>query len=186
MKKKEIRKAIKTVYSELWEMLALYEKTDGFNKVPAGEGDEDIWEYMGDRLLDVRKSVDMFFLGEEEISRELHQIINETEYFIRQYEIPGVSARWKEINPRLIYFDCSFMIMESDPELYKKISRGQTEVSLSTYPDEELIKEKKEYFKRIEEINERNNLRYSEERIFQNELHRTLKLLFKEAFQKYL
>lgn len=31
--KKEIRKSIRKVYGSLWDILALYEKTDGYNTV---------------------------------------------------------------------------------------------------------------------------------------------------------
>ena len=44
----EIRTSMKTVYGMLWEVLALYEKTDCYNKVPEGEKEDDIWDYMGD------------------------------------------------------------------------------------------------------------------------------------------
>ena len=49
----EIRTSMKTVYGMLWEVLALYEKTDCYNKVPEGEKEADIWDYMGNKLLDV-------------------------------------------------------------------------------------------------------------------------------------
>ena len=44
----EIRTSMKTVYGMLWEVLALYEKRDCYNKVPEGEKEDDIWDYMGD------------------------------------------------------------------------------------------------------------------------------------------
>lgn len=44
----EIRTSMKTVYGMLGEVLALYEKRDCYNKVPEGEKEDDIWDYMGD------------------------------------------------------------------------------------------------------------------------------------------
>ena len=44
MKEKEIRSSIKTVYGMLWDVLALYEKTECYNKVPEGEKEADIWD----------------------------------------------------------------------------------------------------------------------------------------------
>ena len=41
MKEKEIRSSIKTVYGMLWDVLALYEKTECYNKVPEGEKEAD-------------------------------------------------------------------------------------------------------------------------------------------------
>ena len=52
MMENEIRTSIKTVYGMLWDVLALYEKTDGYSEIPKGEKGDDIWDYMGDKLLD--------------------------------------------------------------------------------------------------------------------------------------
>lgn len=51
MMQNEIRTSIKTVYGMLWDVLALYEKTDCYNKVPEREIGTDIWVFMGDKLL---------------------------------------------------------------------------------------------------------------------------------------
>lgn len=51
----EIRTSIKSVYGMLREVLALYEKTKCYNLVPAGEKEQDIQKYMGNKLLEVRK-----------------------------------------------------------------------------------------------------------------------------------
>jgi hypothetical protein len=59
-------------------------------------------------------------------------------------------------------------------------------VKLSLYPDEKLIAERKKYFEEIHRKNEENNLRYSQERIFQNEMINTLKLVFENDFAEYL
>lgn len=192
MKKREIRNAIKIVYQELWALLSLYEETDCFNLVPKGgrkidnPDEEDAWNFVGRKIREIRKSVDTLLLGEQEVAKKLNQIIDETEYFTRQYEVPGVVTRWKRINPQLVYFDCAFDLMEKSPEAYMEMRRGLTDIHLSCYPDSELVKKRNAYFASIREKNERENLKYSEERIFQNELLNTLTLLFEDAFQKYL
>jgi hypothetical protein len=185
MREKEIQSAIKTVYGKLWDLLSLYEVTDCFNEVP-DKADKDIWNYLGKRLLDIRKDVNMLFLGQQDIMEKLTRIVDETEFFIRQYEVPGAVMRWKQVNPRLLYFDCTFEIMEEDPETYKMSRRGLTDVRLNCYPDEELIKDRKAYFRSIEEKNNQANLRYSEKRLFQNELLHTLTILFEADFEEYL
>lgn len=185
MKEKEIQSAIKTVYGKLWDLLSMYDVTDGFNKVP-DEADNDIWDYLGERLLDIRKEVNMQFLGQQSIMKKLTRIVDETEYFIRQYEVPGVVIRWKQINPQLLYFDCAFKIMEEEPDTYKRLCRGLSNCRLACYPDEALIANRKAYFKSIEEKNNNDNLRYSERRIFENELLNTLTILFETDFEEYL
>ena len=59
-------------------------------------------------------------------------------------------------------------------------------MELSCYPDEELEKAREEYFENLEEQMEEHNLRYSEERVFQDEVQRTLLLVFEEDFKEYL
>lgn len=74
----EIRTSIQTVYGKLWDVLALYEKTGCYNKLPEGESGGDIWDYMGDKLLEVRKTIDMLFLGEDNVKGKLIRIVDET------------------------------------------------------------------------------------------------------------
>lgn len=182
----EIRTSMKTVYGMLWEVLALYEKTDCYNKVPEGEKEADIWDYMGDKLLDVRKTIAALFLGEKELREKLNYIVDETEQFVRSYELPGVVKRWKQINPQMLFFDRAFDLMEICPDEYKEISRGLTEVRLSCYPDESLIEERKRYFAVAKKKIEDGNLQYTEDRVFQDELLRTLTLVFEYDFKDYL
>ena len=57
MRANEIRTSMKTVYGMLWDILALYEKTDCYNRVPKGEPEVDIWDYMGDKILEARRTI---------------------------------------------------------------------------------------------------------------------------------
>ena len=186
MMAKEIRESIKTIYGMLWEILALYEKTDCSNKVPENETEKDIWDYLGDKLMSVRKNIDMLFLGQEEPAQRLREIVDETEAFVRRYERPGVVKRWKRINPQILFFECSFEIMEKFPEVYKEISWGLSNLKLACYPDENLIAARKKYFAEANRKIEEGNLQYTEERVFQNELLRTLTLVFEHDFKEYL
>lgn len=182
----EIKKSIKTVYGMLWDVLGLYEKTECYNKVPENEQKADIWDYMGDKLIDIRKEISILFLGNEEISVKLNQVVDETEQFVRSYEVPGVVKRWKEINPQILFFDCAFDLMKECPDMFKKISWGLTELKLSCYPDETLVVARNMYFdSSIRKIVD-GNLRYSKERVFKDELLRTLTLVFEHDFKDYL
>lgn len=186
MKQSEIQVAIKNVYGMLWELLALYEKTECYNVLPKGAKEDDIWEYMENRLMAVRKETNCLFLGEESLKKKMLQIVDETEKFVRSYELPGVVKRWKQINPQILFFDCSFDLMEECPELYQQISLGLCECRLNCYPDETLVAARKRYFANAKKKNKEDNLRYSEERVFQDELQRTLTLVFENDFREYL
>lgn len=182
----EIRTSIQKVYGMLWEIIRLYEKTECYNKVPEGDKEMDIWQFMEEKLAEVRKEVSTLFLGNEKLYAKLNRVVDETEYFVRSYESPGVVKRWKQMNPRLIFFDCAFDLMEESPETFQEISWGLADVRLSCYLDETLVKARNSYFANIKKKNEDGNLRYSEERIFQDELLRTLTLVFTHDFKEYL
>lgn len=184
----EIRMSIKKIYGMLWDILALYEKTEMYNSIPKCEmaSENDIWDYMGDKLLLVRKEVEIEFLCNKDLCSKMKQIVEETEHFVRSYEVPGVVKRWKSINPKLLYFDCAFDLMEENPKDYKEISRGLTNVKLRCYPDKELVEDRKKYFAAINQKNETDNLRYSKTRVFQNELLNTLTLIFQNDFGEYI
>lgn len=183
---------INDVYEKLRTLLSLYEETDCFNTVPEGETEEDIQEFINKKFAEIRKSAqttslypnDQESAEKQEIAEKLLRIVDETEYFVRQYEVPGVVLRWKQINTRLIYFDCAFDLMEKCPEAYMKMRRGLTYIHLSCYPDPELVTQRNEYFAKVKEYYEHHNLEYSEEKIFQGELLNTLTLLFKKEFKK--
>jgi hypothetical protein len=182
----ENRIKLARIYSMLWDILSLYEETERYNKLPNGVQNIDIWDYLSARLMEVRKTADTLYLARPNTRKKLHLIIDETEVFVRSYEVPGVVKRWKQINPKILFFEGSFDLIEDDFESYKKICRGLSNLKLDCYPDEELCKMRKEYFEEIKNKNESNNLRYSEERIFQNELINTLTLVFEHDFNDEL
>lgn len=182
----EIRTSIQTVYEMLWEVLAIYEETDCYNTVPKGEEEEEIWHYMGTRLLVIRKKIDTLFLGRKELREQLNRIVDETEQFVRSYEKPGVVTRWKQLNPQILFFDYAFELMEECPDIYRKISWGPSELRLSCYPDETLVEARKRYFQNLKKKMEEGNLRYTENTLFQMELLRTLTLVFEYDFGMYL
>lgn len=181
----EIRVMLRKIYGRLWELLALYEKTECFNRVPKGADEDDIWDYMGNRLLKIRKAVNQSFLGEKLLREKLLRIVDETEVFVRSYEQPGVVVRWKKINPCIVFFDCAFDIKEECPGEYLKLMAGLNKYELALYPYEALAEKRKKYFAKRREKIEKENLRYSDERIFMDELLRTLTLVFEEDFKGY-
>ena len=221
VKKEEIKQWINDVYTKLWELLSLYGETDGFNKVPGGETEEEPWDFISRELGEIRRIEQNFslYMDEQEIealkklkpklmavdpevvirssdpevgeiSNKLHKIINDTVYFFDKHvihhdmpgvvpsEMPSVVFEWSAINPNLTYFDRVFDLMEKYPETYMEI--------IPHYPGAELIAERNTYFEKIKERNERENLNWSKERFFQEELLITLKLLFEREFKEYL
>lgn len=121
-----------------------------------------------------------------ELSNKLDDIISDTGYFFdRHFNQHAISRNvvfwWGAINPHLIYFERIFDLMEKYPENYMEIIPFGTEL-----PSAEFVAERNAYFEKIKERNERENLNWSKERFFQEELLNTLKLLFENAFKEYL
>ena len=59
-------------------------------------------------------------------------------------------------------------------------------MKLACYPDDTLVEARKRYFAEAKKKIEDGNLQYSEDRVFQNELLRTLTLVFEKDFKEYL
>lgn len=179
--KKKIKKSVKVVYGMLRDVLGLYEATEGYNNAPAGV-EEDCQTYLENVLSEIRNEIYCRFLGKEKMQAKLLRIVDETEIFLRNCEQPGVVSRWKKINPNMLFFEPAFELMEEVPDFYREICWGVSPIRLDCYPDENLIFLRNLYFERIKEENQRNNLKYSDDRVFQEELQRTLTLVFENDF----
>ena len=115
----------------------------------------------------------------------LNQLLNrsEVEYFVKQFEMPGVVLRWKQINLNLVFFDCAFELKETlSEEEYLKYQRGLTACRLSLYPDDELVEQRKVYFENAKNNALMENATYSVEKLFEEELLRTLDMVFEQDF----
>lgn len=115
---------ITEVFELLWDILSLYEESDCYNYLPGTKDNEGAWEYFDGLILNVRKKANSLFLGERDSEeyRKLNTIIDETEKFVKCFELPGVVIRWREINPRLNYYDPVFnMVEELSPEVWRRL-----------------------------------------------------------------
>lgn len=182
-----IKKGIQKVYRGLLEILSTYEISVGYNVVPFTDNEEMAWTYFDRKLCEVRADASTVCLGNENVLKRLTRIIDETEYFVKKFEIPGVKKRWCEINPAILNYHCAFDILESDLELYKSIKEGNFQnVSLDYFPTEMDVVNRNKYFKELQEKNEENNLQYNKKRWFQNELLNTLQKVFENDFAEEL
>lgn len=185
MNSQEIFLTIKAVSTELSKMISLYEETECYNVVPE-KGFSDIGEFVEKKFARMRELVSPLSPDHEEetkVAEKLHNLIDETEYFVNSYERPGTVDRWIEINPRLLFFDAVFDLMEElDEETYLKMQQGLTGGGCRFYPDEKLIEARKEYFEKIDQRNAEQHLNVSEERIFQDEMLNTLKYVLLNDF----
>lgn len=174
--------SVKAIFGMLYDILALYEASGCYNYIPGTQDADGAPEYFGGLIENVEKKLNADFPGkrDSEEYRKLDRIIKETEVFVKSYEVPGVEERWKEINPQINFFDCAFdLIDEMGMETAKQLNRDGR---LAIFPSDPIIEARKEYFAQKELANTEDNSRYSEDRIFQNELLRTLAMVFENDF----
>lgn len=184
MKAEKIHKEaeIREIFELLWDILSLYEESDCYNCLPGTKDGDGAWEYFDGLIAKVRKKAVSLFLGERESEtyRKLNTIIDETERFVKRDEYPGVAMRWREINPKMHYFDCVYELMdEVGPRTFVETAQHGR---LDHIPTKKDVINRERYFEALKEKSKRDNLRYSEERIFQNELLETLTKVFEHDF----
>lgn len=182
MKRRELNLKLEVIYEELLEIISLYELTDCYNKMPEGMNGENE-RYLKTELIRIHQMADLLFV-DKEINKKVWNIIDEVRYFTEQYERPGVVTRWKQINQNLIFYDCAFEMKQELPEKeYLQIQRGLSPVKLATYPDAELVKERELYFLFAKSKAHKKGKLFSEEKAFEEELIKTLFLVFNHDFE---
>lgn len=177
--------AVKTVFGMLYDVLSLYEASGGFNYIPGTRDRDGAWGYFEGMIERIRKMVISEFLGQRtgDTFKKLSNIIEETERFVKSFSIPGVADRWRTINPKIDYFDCVYdVIDEMGREAAKQMEQTGI-LSFRFFPDEPEVMKRALYFRIKRDKNERGNLQYSEERIFQTELLETLAMVFEHDFR---
>lgn len=169
---------IQKVYEKMRELLALCEETDRYYTLPEGSKEQDISEYLENRLKDIRQEINAS-LSDPQICEQLTQIADETESFVMGCEIPGVVERWRRINPDILFFDCAFDLVEKCPDDYRQFCSGNVS---AYYPDERAVAERKKYFQAAMEKYGGKDISDVEDKAFQDELLRTLELVFRNDF----
>lgn len=185
VKKEKLRKIYGLLNRIVWQL----EESEHYNYIPGTK--EDGWDFFEMELSAVERAAQREFLGEPSILKRLEQIIQEVRLFVKSYSVPGVAERWRGINPKLNYFDAVYDFIKEDPELYLSIERGEVRareelggmlIHFSCCPTAKDLLEQKKYFETIEKENQEQNNRFSESRVFQNEVARTLEMVMQHDF----
>ena len=176
------RGEIQCIYGHLRGLLAKYTETDCYHEVPEGASDPDGPAYVMRRLGEIREEAAALARCPEAAAR-MERILDETEFFLRQYEQPGVVTRWRELNPLIGLFDCAFDLLEEEPELFERIRTKQDSVlRLKCSPGPDDLRRRRDYFAATRQRFAREGRTYSEDAVFQDELCRTLNLVFRADF----
>ena len=181
------RERVRAIYGMLNDILWQVERSDHYNYIPGTK--ENGWDYFERKLSRTEDEVQYRFLGETDMRQRLDRIVKEVRRFVKSFEVPGVSDRWLEIDPALKYFDGVFEVVEDEPELYLQVERRADEAApgervprFAFQPTAREVLERRAYFEAVRAENEELNNRFSEDRIFQNEVVRGLELVMVHDF----
>lgn len=142
---------IREVFAALWELLSLYDISDGYNRRP-DTGDLEGAEKYFDGLLEVPReilrSIDPSLLKNHYSYPlgYLGRILEETGHLLKSYSLPGTASRWRELNPRLDYYDPIFALLENAPAG----DRERIRLRDSVWPTQRDIQMRQLYFSGIE------------------------------------
>lgn len=176
------RNNLQGIYARLNALIGVQEESEHYCYIPGTT--ERGWEFYDKELQKIREEIDWHFLWEEEIRLKLYLIVDEVEHLVKSFSVPGVVKCWLQVNPCLKFYDAAFDVAEvcmlaseyGIPEMY------ELPFTCSFYPTIEDFKACEEYFAELEQKNTEHNLQYSEERWLQNELQKTLRMLFETEF----
>ena len=176
------------IYRMLNNLLYELEPSSHYSYQPGSE--EDGYSYYDMKLQSIRNEIDSRFWNQNRTREKLYRLVDEVEYLIKSYSIPGAATRWLDINPKLKYFDGVFDVKEEDPETYERIKQGLVElengikISFCFYPTKEECEARRKYFEKLNNKNMMQNNQYSYSRLYQNEVVETFRMVFEKDFEK--
>ncbi|NBK91252.1 hypothetical protein D5278_04515 [bacterium 1XD21-13] len=168
---------IEEVLRPLLEIIYLYKESNYYNYVPGTEEDSDAgWKYFEKRFRDIYCGLNQNLYISQEVYLKVHKIIEEIQTFVRMFSgADGLSERYFEINPNLLFYRCPFDLKEEDEKAYEIARQNGL---LGYVPSEEDFTRRKRYFSVKNEWSDRNNFYYDREDFFMQELAYTLRLVF--------
>ena len=180
---------IKEIYKMLYDVLNEIDESCNYNFVPGVEKDgADAFSYYEKRIDVIRSAVNTRLLEKRDVREKLIRIVDETECFVKSYSIPGVVQRWKKINKKITYFDVVYDICAENYKLYEAVCNRSVGIEnemlflFDFLPTKKDFEDRTEYFSKITKKIDDGNLQYSYEKVFRNELLRTLEKVFEHDF----
>ena len=174
------------IYARLNALIGVLEESEHYNYIPGTENDG--WEFYDKVLRKIRGAIDRHFLWEEEIRTKLYLIVDEVEHLVKSCEVPGVVERWFQINPCLKFYDVAYVVAEKYIHESGYGTQGVYDLPFkcSFYPTLEDFEAREVYFAELERKNTEHNLKHSEDRWLQDELKKTLRMLFETEFAEFV
>lgn len=137
--------------------------------------DYDIEDTFDDKVSALKKYIDCSLRGIKR--KKADKILSEIVMHIRRCEIPGVNDRWREINPKITFFDCEYSFIKENINFFDDYDNSGF-VHFNHIPDAEMIKQQREYM--LEKKKEFGDDFYE---MFNAELINTLRLVLEHDFK---
>ena len=170
-----ISEQLKYFYSQFNDILYHLSDSDYFVTNPStGEFGHPFYV---NKLKEIQKEADIFFLENDDIYSKIVHLIDEIKQTMDKFEIPGIPESWIKANPRLNYFDAAYDVMENDYNLYLKIKESSN-LSFRIYPTKEQLKERNAYFKKYKNQTEMD--------LFEKEVCIAFRKIYYQEFKEYL
>lgn len=135
-------RAVRETFMSLWEILSLYDISDGYNRrTDTGglEGAEEYFDGLLESLREKLRGIDASSrVNEDNIDdiitnsciegtlRRCSKFLRDVTFIVQSYSLPGVNEWWRGANSRLNYYDPVFVLLEkaTDEEERTRILSG--------------------------------------------------------------
>lgn len=165
---------IKAIHTELIQLLSTYAASDGFHAAPDGSNPLLYYRRKVDRI----ESIIHQIYNNDTLVNTLMDVTRAIKYLICSSDFPGIPNNWFSINPNLRFYTAGFTVFFDAPEMYERIKNCELSITLDYYPNLLEITECYHYFKELKNESDNNNYRYNITDFFQQELIRTIKMIF--------
>lgn len=161
----------------IYELLDVMTKSDFYTLKLVDHSDAENW-YYDNRIKEIYTMIDELYIGNPEMNAKWTQIMNPIRDMIHRHEFPGVyDPIWIRNNEAITYFDVSYDIANSNPELFERVKNGKTGFRFAITFDRDMIDRREYYMLEKKREDELGNAHRSELQLFEEEMKIALKRL---------
>ena len=175
-------KCVKAVYSALVKVISEYSASNCYNRTP---DDSDALLYYRRKVDEIESMIQQLH-GHDELANKMLSVTHAIKRMICTCDFPGVPTSWYEINPNLRFYTVGYELMISNLSLYQKLKKREIKLELEYYPEETEAELCYNYFQARYKDSEKNNFHYNFYDFFQQELIKTIQLIFENDIDQYL
>lgn len=140
--------------------------------------------FYADRIKEINRIIDELYLTDKEMNDKWKKVFKPISDMVNMADYFGIyDPIWIKANEAITYFDPAFDIFEKDRILFYKIKSGKLWVRFHINPDEDMLKRRNDYMKKIQEEDNRVNAHRSENMLFEEEVRNAFKNILENEFR---